>query len=65
MGFLPSLSLYRRMYAALPRTHKTFLMLVLAQCIYICFERAYVLAASVNEDRRVQASVGTGLAACT
>ncbi len=54
MGLGETAALYHRMFGALPPTHKTFVWLVLAQCIYICFERSYVLAVSLNEDRRVE-----------
>ena len=47
------LLLYRRMFAALPQTHKTFLYLVLTQCLYIVLERSYVLATTYDDGKSV------------
>ncbi len=52
MGLEKKWLLYRRMYYALPKTHKTFLSLVLAQCTYIFIERLYVLITSGGDDMK-------------
>lgn len=47
-----ALTVYWRLFKALPRTHRIFLNIVILQCIYVLIERLYVFITDYSRGDR-------------
>jgi hypothetical protein len=54
LGALNNVALYRRMFVALPPSHRAFLYVVLLQCVYLACQRGVVLSESISDDSRAE-----------